>query len=456
MLYKKLLIALLLVLFGVSNYASNNDELRDQVLSQFSKSIKFQFSDSRKNQGKFLSLIEYEVILEQDWNNGAWIDYKRTYNTTNLDAGNMEGISQTNANGVWVNTSKNIVNFSLDMSDSSFRFLSVYSYQWDANTSTWAQAGRSEYLYDANNFLIGVNGYLNMGPLEIHYVRITYTNNSAGMPLTEIEEKFDFQIQQFKNEKRLIYVYNPSNLKDCQTETEAFWTDTAWQDTLRTTYTRNSMLNPTLIIMGTLENGTVFQNTNRNQISYLANGEDVTEDVHSFWDMNSNTWTFNSRQVYTYTSFGKIDVYLFEVYSNGNYEPWLRTTNTYNSDNKLSIALDEAYSEGSYHYKQREIYTYEPLTNDDVFTVNEYSLEQNYPNPFNPATTIKFGLNAASNVKLSVYNIIGQEVAVLVNKELNAGVYSVDFNAASLTSGTYFYRLETGEITQTRKMLLIK
>jgi len=85
-----------------------------------------------------------------------------------------------------------------------------------------------------------------------------------------------------------------------------------------------------------------------------------------------------------------------------------------------------------------------------------YALEQNYPNPFNPSTTINFSLMKTSNVELTVYNILGQRVATLVNGQLNAGVHVVKFNAANYASGVYFYRLEAGEFVAHKKMMLLK
>jgi len=90
-----------------------------------------------------------------------------------------------------------------------------------------------------------------------------------------------------------------------------------------------------------------------------------------------------------------------------------------------------------------------------------YSLGQNYPNPFNPNTKINFsipssGLHNRSNVRLAVYDILGKEVALLVNENLSSGNYSVDFEASSLPTGTYFYRLQAGEFTDTKKLVLIK
>ena len=90
-----------------------------------------------------------------------------------------------------------------------------------------------------------------------------------------------------------------------------------------------------------------------------------------------------------------------------------------------------------------------------------HSLGQNYPNPFNPNTKINFsipssGLSTGSNVRLAVFDILGKEVALLVNENLSAGNYSIDFNASSIPSGTYFYRLTAGSFTDTKKLVLIK
>ena len=87
---------------------------------------------------------------------------------------------------------------------------------------------------------------------------------------------------------------------------------------------------------------------------------------------------------------------------------------------------------------------------------NEYRLYANYPNPFNPTTNIKFDIPKASNVKLIVYNQLGQEVASLVNKELKSGSYEYTFNADRLSSGVYFYKIIAGSFTDIKKMTLIK
>jgi subtilisin-like proprotein convertase family protein len=85
-----------------------------------------------------------------------------------------------------------------------------------------------------------------------------------------------------------------------------------------------------------------------------------------------------------------------------------------------------------------------------------FSLSQNYPNPFNPVTNIKFSMPRSGNVSMKVYDILGRQVAELVNEFRPAGNYVVDFNAAHLSSGVYFYSIETSEFTEVKKMVLVK
>ena len=85
-----------------------------------------------------------------------------------------------------------------------------------------------------------------------------------------------------------------------------------------------------------------------------------------------------------------------------------------------------------------------------------FKLYQNFPNPFNPVTNIEFDIPKSSFVELKVYNLLGGEVEVLVSRSLEAGSYTVDWDASKYTSGIYFYRLSSGNLAQTRKMTLIK
>ena len=93
---------------------------------------------------------------------------------------------------------------------------------------------------------------------------------------------------------------------------------------------------------------------------------------------------------------------------------------------------------------------------DEDLQPKEFGLMQNYPNPFNPVTSINYAVAFTQHVQLKVYDLIGNEIAVLVNETKSPGRYTVEFSSAKLASGTYFYRLQAGEFVQTKKMIMLK
>ena len=116
---------------------------------------------------------------------------------------------------------------------------------------------------------------------------------------------------------------------------------------------------------------------------------------------------------------------------------------------------------GHYSYRLKQIdfdgkYAYSPIAEIDVNKPSRYYLSQNYPNPFNPTTTIEFSTPERSHVSLKVYDVLGNEVATLVNGWMESTNHKVIFNAADLASGIYYYTLTTGNFTSTKKMILLK
>ena len=123
--------------------------------------------------------------------------------------------------------------------------------------------------------------------------------------------------------------------------------------------------------------------------------------------------------------------------------------------------VDQNVTNGNYVYrlKQIDFNGASEYSNEVEVTVTgprTFNLAQNYPNPFNPTTAITYSVPQAGKVKLAVYNLIGQEVAVLVNDVVSEGQHVVEFNAKSLPSGAYFYKLQSGNSVSVKKMLLLK
>ena len=136
-----------------------------------------------------------------------------------------------------------------------------------------------------------------------------------------------------------------------------------------------------------------------------------------------------------------------------------------------SLSLTNLQSDTTYYWRVRSINDstqsgwsfYKSFSTNIISAVKasnkipvSYELFQNYPNPFNPSTTIRFQIPASSKVSLKIYDILGREVADLVNKRLSPGSYNINWNAGMLSSGIYIYRLQAGDFVKSKKLLLLK
>lgn len=138
---------------------------------------------------------------------------------------------------------------------------------------------------------------------------------------------------------------------------------------------------------------------------------------------------------------------------------YVETLDDLNGSGRYVIFLLQAQGNGAYSIAEISIYGFPVVTTgiENAGPIpSTYSLSQNFPNPFNPTTTIKFSLTKTSNIRLTVYNILGQQVATLVDGRMGAGTYSVEFDASRFSSGVYLYRLETGGFISNKKMMLLK
>jgi Secretion system C-terminal sorting domain len=168
------------------------------------------------------------------------------------------------------------------------------------------------------------------------------------------------------------------------------------------------------------------------------------------WD--GTNWETRNRQIYTYNSEGNLSLFVSEKWNGTKWEM---------SNYTAEFNHTAAPSYGYYGARLESFYKNITDVNDALFGITDYSLSKNYPNPFNPSTKIKYQIPAnvsdkGLNTKLIVYDILGNKVTTLVDKQQNSGNYEVSFNANSLTSGIYFYKLQSGNFVETKKMMLIK
>ena len=155
----------------------------------------------------------------------------------------------------------------------------------------------------------------------------------------------------------------------------------------------------------------------------------------------------------------------FEVSRNGTVVAQVNSQGNSSQSHSYTWVDDRASNGTTYTYAlvavsmngERQILgSVEAIPSMNNTTVSEFALHQNFPNPFNPATEIVFDMKTSGLVSIRVYNMVGQEVATLVNNEVQAGRHSINFNASSLSSGLYIYKMETQGFSAMNKMLLIK
>ncbi len=152
-----------------------------------------------------------------------------------------------------------------------------------------------------------------------------------------------------------------------------------------------------------------------------------------------------------------------ERYSDGEWAKIGFVNGTGNSSNAVSYNyVDRNLNSGAYNYRLKQIDyngNFEYFELNGVVTIGlpeTFSLAQNYPNPFNPTTTIVYGISKDGPVSLKIYDNTGKEVMTLVNESKPAGYYTITFNGTELSSGMYFYKLESGNFVTTKKMVLMK
>jgi hypothetical protein len=133
---------------------------------------------------------------------------------------------------------------------------------------------------------------------------------------------------------------------------------------------------------------------------------------------------------------------------------------TSNAPHEYSFT-DQKLSSGSFAYRLKQVdnngtFKYSQETEVSIAVPKVFALSQNFPNPFNPSTMISFDLPVKSFVSLKVFDLIGREVASIVSEEMSAGNYTRQWNAANMSSGIYFYRLQAGSFSETKKLVLLR
>lgn len=197
-------------------------------------------------------------------------------------------------------------------------------------------------------------------------------------------------------------------------------------------------------------------------LSLMAKAESITPvELASF----TGNWNGN-KVILKWVTATELNNYGFEIQKKTDYTNWytigfINGNGTKESSTSYSFSDDKISTSGKYSYRLKQIDNngksdYSAVVEMDINPAKGFVLDQNYPNPFNPSTKISFSIPKSSVVKLSVYNVVGEEVTVLAQGYFDAGYHEVNFNSVSLPSGVYLYKLQYEGMTLMKKMLLLE
>jgi hypothetical protein len=366
----------------------------------------FRSTSTYDGQGKELS------YLFEQWTNNEWISSYRY--TTSYDASGKElsRLSEHWESGAWVNDARMSFTY-----NESGKGLSIQTERWV--NGQWTISDRGSVVYDEQ------------GHVQSYLYEIAVNG-------------------QLENSSHLMFATDASG--NILTQVYSAWSQGQWADSLRESYSYNSSEEP-LTHRTELWIGTQWENLSQSSWTYDAGGR-VLAQLDELWA--SSRWENHARQTYQYSAEGNLIRYAGEVWQGSAWVP--ATTEANLTMWSYTDSVGNWYGSSGFYLltlSYRSIAITGVATNGSNAPL-QCSLAQNYPNPFNPTTTIRYELPKSSMVKLSVYDMLGREVSMLVNERKYAGVHEVKFDGSGLASGVYFYRMTAGTYVETKKLLLVR
>ncbi|MFH0734020.1 MAG: T9SS type A sorting domain-containing protein [bacterium] len=365
--------------------------------------VDFENSNARMSytydtQGNMLTENAEELL------NGEWVCWSRCTYTYDSHGNKLMFMSEWLENGKWVN-----------------QFRCNYSYDIQGNISTMLVETWENDMWVNNN-------------------RDTYTYDEQGNMITLLTETWVNGLWMNMN----CFTYKYSVQGDRSLALVETWVDGSWKYTLSASITYNPQGNLLTILYEIPENGG-WVNNSLDNYSYDTQGNLITLLIET-WE--NEEWVNSGRNSYTYDFNNNRISGTFDAWDGKSWIPGFGIIEIAYNANKDAI----------FFIAHSVIVRYVSLTGIEDFAdfPNNFTLTQNYPNPFNPSTTISFSIPKPEFVTLKIFDILGNEVANLVNEELQAGSYNKEWNPARLASGIYFYRLQAGQFNQTRKMNYVK
>ncbi len=451
-----------------------------------------------------------DTAVGQNWNGANWENISRKITTYDLNNRIIEKLTQEWSGTDWENWYRNFFSYYPSGNLETGIYQSWYnsnwnnqirdSFTWNANnyvlerltevwnTNDWENSSKINYTYlPTNSLQMRLHSSWSGTVWENDY-QYVFSYDSNGNQIEYLKQIWN---SGWKNEYRYLYEYflssNPLSTDDLRSsDVYQVWDVVQWQDSLRRSYTYNVQNLFEHILFEISLNGTGWTNYHQSLYSYDSNGNcDMI--IAQSW--NGSSWENYYRGIYTWLYIVPVEFISFtaDVNENNVTLSWTTATETNNQGFEVQRAktnegyevvgvvqgngttteinyysyIDLEIPDGVYNYRLKQIdfdgsFEYSDVIKVIVGTPHIFSLQQNYPNPFNPSTQITYQLAENSNVVLKVYNLLGKEIAVLVDEQKEAGIHKVNFDASSLPSGVYLYKIETAGLIKTKKMMLLK
>jgi hypothetical protein len=435
------------------------------------------------------------VDLRQKLMGQLWVDTLRQTNTYDASNNMLSDLWQYWSNGQWLNYYGYTFTY-----DASGNQLSYLYEQW--SSGELVKGYRERCTYDANGNMLSRLGEQWSNGQWVNDYHFTYAYDANGSELSELSEKW--------SNGQWVYSYHATRTYDTRGNMLSVlgeeWSNGQWVNSWHNTFTYDANGNMLSDLYEEWSNGQ-WVNYLRRTCTYDTNGRNLTE-VNELWsngqwetvqrwtstyDAMGNQlnwlhedWSYSEsyarRHTYTYDQDGKVLTLMWEEWLNGQLTKVMWSTRAYDARQNLTSwwgymwrdftwapahdfwfgcsAIDSAGNTYKFNECHNVSLTYGVILTGVSFGKSElpgcFSLLQNYPNPFNPATTIEFRIQSSQFVTLKVYDLLGREVAVLVDEQKAPGNYEITFDASRLASGVYMYRLTAGQYVESRKMVLIR
>lgn len=322
--------------------------------------------------------------------------------------------------------------------------LYTYTYNTDGKLSTslyqiwvneaWRNSSRYIYTYDSSGNMVAELYQEGSSGAFVDYLRYTYTYDTNGKMLTCMSESKASGVWEISY--RLSYTYDSNG--NILTELSESWKNGTWEISYRLSYNYDSdgdILNK--LYEGLV--GGVWVNSLRYTYTYDAN-KNLLKDLLEYW--HNGTWAYDWEFNYTYDENNNT----VTASLSGLNQPSTLTITYNNKKNKLSVS----------GFNCNVQYAQITGIKDEINNGLVFTLDQNYPNPFNPSTIINYSIPEDNFVTIKVYDVLGKEVTTLVDEEMPAGNYNINFDGSNLASGIYLYQIKTKNFTQTKKMVLMR